>query len=71
MSLGIVSGELSAQAGSLCGVKAWQRGWWHSIVEDPLWTAPRLADIAKKSTNVQTTLRTADNPRVQGALSLR
>jgi geranylgeranyl reductase family protein len=71
MSLGFVSGELGAQAGSLCDVKAWQRGWWRSIVEDPLWTASWLADIANKSTSVQATLWTADNPRVHGALSPR
>jgi hypothetical protein len=71
MSLGFVSGERSAQAGSLCDVKAWQRGWWHSIIDDPLWTTSWLADIAKKSMNVQATLWTADNPRVHGALSPR
>lgn len=67
-SVGFLGGRLSAQAGLLGDVAAWQRGWWRSMLDDPLWTASWLTDIVKKSAKIQATLWMADNPRVQGVL---
>ncbi|MBV9532052.1 MAG: hypothetical protein JO283_13525 [Bradyrhizobium sp.] len=64
--LSFLSGRFDRPARLIGDFGAWQRGWWTSLIDDPLWTASWLADVAKKATSVQATLWASDNPRVRG-----
>jgi hypothetical protein len=64
--LGFLNGRRDTQARLIGDFGAWQRGLWRSLIDDPLWTASWLADVAKKATRVQATLWASDNPRVRG-----
>jgi geranylgeranyl reductase family protein len=66
MFLGFLNGRFDRPARLSGDFGAWQRGWWRSLIDDPLWTASWLADVAKKATRVQATLWASDNPRVRG-----
>ena len=68
MVLDLLSGRVDRQAGLMGDVGAWQRGWWRSVVDDPVWHASWMADLAGKWARLQTTLWTAGNPRVRGPL---
>lgn len=68
MFLGFLNGRADRPARLIGDLRAWQRGWWRSMMEDPLWTASWLADVAKKWASVQATLWSSGNPRAQGAL---
>ena len=68
MFLGFLNGHIDRPARLIGDLRAWQRGWWRSMVDDPLWTASWLADVAKKWTSVQATLWKSDNPRARGML---
>jgi hypothetical protein len=45
---------------------AWQRGWWRSLMDDPVWHSSWTVDVARKWGRLQSTLWTAANPRVRG-----
>ena len=66
MFLGFLHGRFDKPARLIGDFGAWQRGWWRSLIDDPLWTASWLADVTKKSANIQATLWTSGNPRVRG-----
>jgi len=66
--LDFLSGRFDRSGGLVGDAGAWQRGWWRSLIDDPLWHFSWLADVSKKSACLQPTLWTSDNPRVQGLL---
>jgi hypothetical protein len=66
MFLGFLNGRFDRPTRLIGDFGAWQRGLWRSLIDDPLWTASWLADVAKKATKVQATLWASDNPRVRG-----
>src|SRR4029077_2579048 len=66
MFLGFLSGRFNKPTRLIGDFGAWQRGLWRSRIEDPVWTASWLADVAKKAARVQATLWASDNPRVKG-----
>jgi geranylgeranyl reductase family protein len=66
--LSLFTGMSDAPFQLLDELGAWQRGWWRSVAQDPLWTVSWMADVVNKSTNVPVTLWAAVNPRVQGTL---
>jgi len=68
--LGSLSGRVKKSTELSGDVGAWQRGWWRSLIEDPLWHWRWLADVAKKSARLQATLWTSGNPRVRGLLPI-
>ena len=47
---------------------AWERGWSASLKADPTAHMAWLGDVLKAAARLQTTLWTADNPRVRGPL---
>lgn len=70
MFLEFLSGRVNRPSGLIGDLGAWQRGWWRSLIDDPLWHASWLADVAKKSARLQVTLWTSGNPRVKDLLPI-
>jgi menaquinone-9 beta-reductase len=61
-----LSGRFDRRGGLIGDIGAWQRGWWRSLIDDPLWHASWCAEVAQKSACVQPTLLASGNPRIQG-----
>jgi geranylgeranyl reductase family protein len=68
--LDLLSGRVDTRGGWIGDLAAWQRGWWHSLIDDPRWHLSWMAEVAKKSARLQQTLWTSGNPRVRGLLPI-
>lgn len=66
-----LSGRPPRPADWISDLAAWQRGWWRSLVDDPLWHAAWTADVVRKSLALQASLWTPGNPRLRGAIDAR
>ncbi|MGH7025357.1 MAG: NAD(P)/FAD-dependent oxidoreductase [Caulobacteraceae bacterium] len=60
-----------AAAGLAGDLAAWERGWRHSLADDPAWHFSWLADVAGKAIRVQPTLWSGQSPRTVGPLLWR
>jgi menaquinone-9 beta-reductase len=66
MFLDLLGGGVSKSTGLIADFAAWQRGWWKSLIDDPIWHGRWMADVVKKSARLQATLWISDNPRGRG-----
>jgi geranylgeranyl reductase family protein len=67
LSIGeLISGRGGFPSGVAGDLAAWERGWRSSLRADPAWHMAWLAEVAKKTVRLQTTLWTSSSPRLRG-----
>ena len=70
MFFDFLGGGVDRSTGLRADFAAWRRGWWRSLIDDPLWHGRWMADVTKKSARLQATLWTSDNPRGRGVIPI-
>lgn len=68
MLLKLLSGKIDWPGGTMNDIGGLSRGWWQSLIADPLWHSAWTADVLQKWARLLETFMLSDDPRLQGPL---